>query len=269
MTEELFTRNEIIVIERTVMTSPGFRDPNAIGIGENKLSILKVSPKNGLIFTQGNEDTGFTHIQNRHNFWTDKFYWKNSPKGFHLENPSKFNRKSISLFDYSDIADDLFKSENLNSFKNKRDDVFDLYLGFVTNKVNGDMNYRMLLYRGTKIIHTLFPEERTNNKKKHIDLVRGEAEGKFFLNNGILTLSVPYLNHENRVIYSLQIVKNYSIKEAQYLLINHKTEMCYQLLTETIEKIEKLQIELETLQRTDLDKIEQIIKSIESKTKGD
>ena len=53
----------------------------------NPLEIIKVSPK-GLIFIEGNDETGFKHISERHNYYSDRIDWIDFK-----DNNSNANRK--------------------------------------------------------------------------------------------------------------------------------------------------------------------------------
>lgn len=137
----------------------------------NPLGIIKVSPK-GLIFIEGNDETGFKHISERHNYYSDRIDWINfkdnnnntrERKGIHgeiiknLDNPSRFSPNSIPIIDFVRIADDVFCTENYCLEKNKERELFDLYIG--CSKSINDRKYRLITYKNTKIVHTLFPDD--------------------------------------------------------------------------------------------------------------
>lgn len=56
--------------------SPVYKIPGVIAfVGKsNPLSILKITMK-GLIFIHGNNETGFTHIIERHNYFSERIDW--------------------------------------------------------------------------------------------------------------------------------------------------------------------------------------------------
>lgn len=160
--EIILTKEEIESINSFVDNNPALRYPYVINVGSDKTSVWKVTPTNGIIIIKGDEYTGFEHINNRHNYWINEPNWVDGK----LDNPSKFNRKSLPIVDYSNISDMLYSENNLNLEKNKKPELFDLYIGEIDDEVNGKMKYRMLLYKDTKILHTLFPEKKDNNRLK-------------------------------------------------------------------------------------------------------
>lgn len=140
---------------------------------KNPFAIMRVSFK-GLVFVYGTDDTGFTHIHQRHiskdkEFWVDflddkgnvvvKKYRYDIPKK-RLDNPSQFHPFSIPIIDFTNIADAVYKNENLNTEKNKRQEEFDLYEGLASGLDGNEILYRLLVYKGSKVVHTLYPLER-------------------------------------------------------------------------------------------------------------
>ena len=66
---------------------------------KNWFDIIAVSPLN-LIHFLGNPDTGWNHINTRHNFYSGTNYFGYGQIG----NPSKFTRTSIPINDYVKIV---------------------------------------------------------------------------------------------------------------------------------------------------------------------
>jgi hypothetical protein len=128
--DKLLTKEEIKKVENYVLNTPALRTPFVIGGGSNRLSVLSVTHEKGLIFIHGNQYTGFTHLNERHNYWSEETYWKKTEKGVELDNPSKFNKNSIPVIDYFKISEILYSSENLQVDKNKNPD----YLMFMMEK---------------------------------------------------------------------------------------------------------------------------------------
>ncbi len=187
--DRLLNKKEIEYILKQA-GNPVYKIPGAIGFvgNRNPLSILKITLK-GLIFIQGNNETGFKHITERHNYFSERIDWiefrdqkgnitekkdKFGKVEKRLDNPSRFSLKSIPIIDYSMIADDVFSKENVNTVKNKEKDQFDLYIGYSEQLDRKRTRYILITYKDTKIVHTLFPDDRKSKKKKIINLSRGQ-----------------------------------------------------------------------------------------------
>jgi hypothetical protein len=263
MVEKLLTIKEIEIIQQTVRLNPALRHPNVISGGNERTSIYKVSPICGLVFVKGDGDTGFSHINDRHSYWSEKYYWKEEGKHARLDNPSKFSRKSIPIGDYINIADQLYSPENLNIEKNRSPDLFEMYTGIVRDENNGESKYHMLIYKSTKIVHTLFPHSKTHNKKKHINYRRGKPKGKMWLEPFRSSIVVPYLDSRDRVVFSFQVLKDLERKTEQGILINHKLDKHLVLFERDIDHIEEIGKDVEMMERADLSQVERIIKKIE------
>lgn len=184
-----------------------------------KTHIMRVSPKEGLILFYGNDDTGFVHIHERHCSSSLKPFWKEEKK---IDDPSKFHRSIVPIIHYLEIAEEIFKPENLNIELNKNPERFDLYIGKAT--VNNFLeDYKLLLYKNTRIIHNLFPtSSKYKLKKKTKEFYRGNIS----LSNKILDnkkiLSLPYKNFKDEIIYEIKIIFDYSQKLKIVML--HKFE---------------------------------------------
>jgi hypothetical protein len=263
MEENLLSQEEILLIEETVSENPFLRNPNVSSFGDDRTSIFKVTPINGLILIVGDQSTGFKHINDRHSFWSQEFYWLEKDNKIILDDPSKFSRKSIPILDYSEISDRLFENENLNLVKNKRPDFFDMYVGFVEDSLGEKLEYRMLLYKNTKIVHTLFPEKRVHNKKKHINLIRDKAKGQFLFKDSVLTLAVGFKDHKDYVSFSFQVIRELLKNKETGILINHKSKIQYKLFERQYESVNDLKTELEIFDRADFSQIEKIIKKMD------
>jgi hypothetical protein len=262
MSEIVLTEEEIKEIKISAIRNAVLRNPNVMSVGLEKTSILTISPKNGIIFIQGDSHTGFTHINERHNFWSEKNYWKFENEKTKLDDPSKFSRKSMPIVDYEIIADNLFSEENLNIKKNKRIDVFDMYSGFVEEENNGLMKYHMLLYKNTKILHTLFPNSKTHNSKKYINFTKGEMKEKLWSNPLIYTIAIPYQDNIGRVKYSFQITKEFENKLETGILINHKDDVSWELYEREFKDFD-FENDCKSLEYADLSSVEKLIKKLE------
>ncbi len=264
MPEEILTSEEIQEIIDSAKISEVLRIPNILSFGIEKTSIYKISPNNGIIFIKGDENTGFTHINQRHSFWSENHYWKEGNDKIILDDPSKFNRKSLPIIDYVAIADSLYSNENLNIEKNKNPNLFDLYSGFVEGENNGKAKYHMILYKGTRIIHTLYPHNKSNNRKKIINFRKGEPSGKMSMNPLFYSIAVPYHDNIERVKYSFQFTKTFKNKMEDAVLINHKSQESIKLFERNYELF-NYDEDLWSVKYADLSGVERLIKQLEER----
>lgn len=65
--------------------------------------IMRVS-SSGLIHIHGNGDTGWAHIISRHSYYSNDLYFGEGALG----EPSRFQSSGIPIFDWTQIADDVF-----------------------------------------------------------------------------------------------------------------------------------------------------------------
>ncbi len=157
MQEILLTPEEIENIctkaKYSILNNPGF-----VGqLTKIKTDIFSISPNKKLIFIQGNNFTGLQHINMRHRFYTNA-HSKISDKEFVAT--SRFPKDSGTLFDYQKISEFVYSPDNIDP-QNNNPELFDVY------KAKFDeTEYRLILYKDTKIVHTLFPIERKKPKKK-------------------------------------------------------------------------------------------------------
>jgi calcineurin-like phosphoesterase family protein len=214
--EILLTGEEIKEIEEKAAVHSDLRQPNLINLfGKSHKTIFNLSLTHGLILIQGNQDTGFEHIRRRHEFYSRYSFWKEqiekNDENFILDIPSKFSPKSIPILDYIKIADELYKPENLNNTKNKNPHQFDMFSGKVSYH-KSDQTYHLILYKNSKIIHTLYPDKSIKKRKrvKGFHFFRGPISASNDLSNGIITIKFNYLNHQNKKKYLIVIEKNLS-----------------------------------------------------------
>jgi hypothetical protein len=259
--EILLTKEEIENINCLVNNNPILKHPNAISFGSDKTSVYKVTPINGIIIIKGDNHTGFEHIDNRHNYWRNEPNWIDGK----LDNPSKFSKKSLPIVDYSNISDMLYSENNLNLEKNKKTELFDLYIGEVDDEVNGKMKYRMVLYKDTKILHTLFPESKDNNrlKKNIINYHKGNTIATYKENKYII--ETPWLNETSQIIYNLVVFIDLIEKTEICILMNLKEQLQMKLFKYDKETISTLNDEMNYISFSDFTPIERKIKEFEQK----
>lgn len=203
--EELLSKEEIEAILKE-SKHPRYSAPNTIFFTLKKTHIFSYSSESGLIIIQGNEDTGLEHIQLRHSKTSNKPYWKEGNK---LENQSRL-MLGLAPFQYISVASEIYKPENRSDEKNRRPELFDVYIGEYTHKNNLSVEYTLITYKNTGIIHTFFVSDNKKpfNKKKILDLRRGWSYGTSYPTQQKQVLKTPYYDPNNFEIVS--VIINYS-----------------------------------------------------------
>ena len=176
--------------------------------------ILSISSKN-LIMIKGNSDTGYDHIRERHNFFTTKIYTKKKQNGeIGFQNQSKFPN-NIAPIDFLKIANDIYSPENeVIDNLNEGAKYFDLYLSSVTfPDFEKPESVRLLVYKNTKIIHSLFPVRDTFSRKikqiNNFPFRRDKVEVEFFRNDTFIQVRIPYVDVNEKLWYSIFIDKDF------------------------------------------------------------
>ena len=179
--EELFSIDEINEIIQEA-TKDDYKQPNLFFPTLSKLQIYKVSKK-GLILVHGNEFTGKKHIELRHCI-TSRHPFK--------DNPTKF---IVVPIEYLTVADSIYKESNLDIAKNSRPDLFECYTG-----KHNDTTYRLILYKNSKIIHTLYAiiKGKPFNKYVKHDLIQGFYAASIDLLTGKQIFTSYYYDSDNR-----------------------------------------------------------------------
>ena len=255
--EVLLTRKEIYEVLQSVAYNPMLSNPNIFFSDiNNKKGVMRITPKNKLILIYGNEHTGFTHIRNRHSYWSEKTYWKNSDK---LDTPSKFEKTSIPIKDYIEIIDDLYCQENINLEKNNKPELFDLYFGNTSSTNLKDAKYKMLLYKGTKIVHTLYPTSSKHSKKKILDYRRGKPHGE--QTESYTVIGIPYYDRNNKVIISFKLIWMNDTKIHSYVARNHSTSKSMTLYEKPFFEPINYGSIIQDIEYTDLSSVEKMIKN--------
>lgn len=262
MDENILTEKEIRETLEQERQNPLFNIPMAISFGKERHSILRISPIKKIIFIKGDSTTGFEHINDRHSYWSDKSYWKVTDSKIKLDSPSKFSRKSIPIGEYIDIADKLYDASNLNLEKNKKPDLFEMYSGIITDSGNVEMKYHMLLYKGTRIVHTLYPHS-DKHKKKIINYVKGKPKAEYHTKNDTFIIAIPYLNNLNIVVYSFQVIKNYENNIEKWVIVHHQLKQAVNIREFPIKEKVEFEEDIRRAEYADLSEIEKIIKQLE------
>jgi len=221
--EILFTQDEITQIENFAKNNPIYKNEFIFSVGNDIKTLLKISFKNNLLLAKGNLFTGFEHIHHRHEFWTIDPTFK--------DNPSRFNKNSIPFLDYIKIADDIFHSNNLKIEKNKRPELFDLYIGYREDSNKTVTEYKLLTYKNSKVIHALFPTDKKNNTK---------SPNKFKYKRGFVTIEnisndelikIPYLDLNQKIKYMMLIhkIRNQNIEKAILIIHDEKGQASHKV----------------------------------------
>jgi hypothetical protein len=171
--------------------------------------IMMVTHK-GLIFIKGNAETGWEHIGNRHNYYSEQIYF--SKKSF----PSKFSSSLIPFHDFPDIANDIYKPENLVK-DNKHEDAetFDKYIGESDrlSKTEGKKKFHLVTWKGTGIVHSLYPHNSIEKPRSYFDDKKFNDVGLLRARNAIrartiisehpdmMVVNIPYINEGGKVRY--------------------------------------------------------------------
>jgi hypothetical protein len=209
--EKLFTKSELKAIEHEANSNLDYYLATHVMDGEaTEMSIITISEHRQLIFTEGNDDTGYRHLSDRHNKFSYKNYWvKVDAENYRLDDPSKFHPRMMPIIDYVKIADAIFLPENKNVTKNNHPDRFDKYTGTFTYQDNPEEKYHLLTYKDTKIVHTLFPDKKRYNSKSKVKLGKGNVTTTLKFPIGHNDLIVPYENNKGLKAYSILIRKYY------------------------------------------------------------
>ncbi len=218
MAEDLFTLEELSEIVREA-EKPIYSEPNLIHLGTNKTCIRGVSAMNGLIMAYGNADTGFAHIYERHSLASRMPYWDDSGE---IGNPTKFMLSFVPI-DYLYVASAIFKESNLSIEKNKHPTKFDLFIGTFKHRRGRVIEYRLIVYKDTKVMHTFFVNKsgKPFNKKKILNLQQGWLSGKREIFTNIQSFWFSYVDIDKNDHFKIIIRYFESIKkEKWYIQVN-------------------------------------------------
>ncbi|WP_299781257.1 hypothetical protein [uncultured Formosa sp.] len=217
--ERLLTSLEIESINSEYRTNPIYR----YYIGRKMYreaypitEILSVSDKTNLIMVKGNSDTGYDHIRERHNFFTTEVYTVKEKSGHHrFQHPNKFP-PNIAPIDFIRIADSIYHPQNeIIENEHSGAQFFDLYrASIIFPGYDKPESVNLLIYKNTKIIHTLYPKrdafERKIKKIKGFLFHRDKVEIEFSGNNKYLQIRIPYINVNRKLWYAIFIDKDFN-----------------------------------------------------------
>jgi hypothetical protein len=237
--------------------------------------IVAHSERNRLILIKGNEDTGHKHIRLRHNFWSLSSYIIDDGKGGQkFQNQSRFPL-STAMKDELEIADSVYSRKNLLiENKNSESHLFDVYNGVYEINKNKLEKVRLVLYKNTKIIHTLFfiRDKYSKKKIKGFPFKREKIEVNKFPSESRKEIFIPYININRDLVYGIHINKLFEPKVELLKLIiicddsNYSKEV--QLGQRELIYFESDYTELITYQHKDLLDFERLILKIEKGLKS-
>ncbi len=217
--EKLFTKEQLTQIIKLAEGDSSYIGGDTLDGDATEISILTVSKQNNLIFTEGNKDTGFTHLRNRHNYFSYINYWKLDDVGLNkLDKPSKFHPKMMPIIDFVKIADHIYDPENKNITRNSKPNSFDKYTGEYIYDTNHTETYHLILYKDTKVVHTMFPQSKKMNSKIRTKYGKGIVTVSTKLPEFTHDLVVPYENNKHVAVFSILIRKYLKeLKERSYI----------------------------------------------------
>jgi hypothetical protein len=215
--ERLLNLIELEEIQMEAKSNLMLRNPMALNIYPTKSikNIVKISQLKGVIFVEGNDDTGFNHIHARHEFWTKAVQLKQDVDNSTVRDfPSKFRTDNVPFFDYITIADSIYSDSN--KVDSKKTELFDVYVGDHLHKDGTKREYRLVMYKNTLVVHTLYPTKGINNIKqiKGFRFLKGNGEIMQDYATSIVETSIPYFDFSYKLKYVVVITRNPILKTA-------------------------------------------------------
>jgi hypothetical protein len=168
--------------------------------------VMTVSPL-GLIHIEGNADTGWKHIMERHGYFSNSSYFGDGAVG----NPSKFTHNSIPIKDYRDVADEIFHMGQKDTKPHPDGSLFEKYKGRSARHTGAKgipIEFQLVLYKGTKIVHSLYPT-KTIGEKVPKKMLKNFVRDKPKINattrpcDEFHLINIPYINREGVTRYTI------------------------------------------------------------------
>ncbi|MAB49490.1 MAG: hypothetical protein CMC05_12755 [Flavobacteriaceae bacterium] len=272
--ENLLTKEDINEILSNNRDNPVFKYYGVRLMATDKHSfkeVIAISDKNNLILIKGNEDTGNEHIRERHNFWSTKKYIVPDNNGeLKFQNQSRFPM-DVAPINYLKIADEIYSKENLiEDNPHPMAEKFDLYIGEYQFEKPKKEKVKLLLYKGTKIIHSLFLARDSYNQKrvKKFPFARGKVKFKIKKDKGIEETFIPYYDVNTKLRYGISIEKypNENMEHIYLLIFNPKDYSYHnfiKLLERELTHFPTKKHEEVTYQHCDLREVERYIMNID------
>lgn len=199
----LLTESDIERINQAVESNPDYLETNIILGGQYHYDVVRVSQIHKLILIEGNQYTGLKHIKERHDYYHSRTTWDKGKLG----NGSKFSRTTNPHSDYVKIADIIIETgERIYEDNDRGYERYDALL----NIDDKECFYKLLLHKGTKIIHALYPIENVSvwvrpNKFNFMRYVGLEGD----IINNIKTVIIDYRNKKGESVYKIFFKKQY------------------------------------------------------------
>lgn len=211
-TRDLLTLDEIVQVQTEAQR---LRDEGKrrLYLRSGKTGIYQLSSKSDLILVHGNEATGFEHIVLRHSLVSNEPFWKDGKRG----HPSKFPLGDT--FQFLEVAEAIYKPENRAV---EELDTFDVYVGYAPLTNTLQLKFKLLCYKGTGIIHTLYPSENKNpfNKKRILNLKQGRVSAKVDLISGAVTFTMPYLDIQDTIIANFVVIYEPQLRKEKWYVVD-------------------------------------------------
>lgn len=186
--------------------------------------VLTVSPL-GLIHIEGNDDTGWKHISERHGYFSNSSYFG----GDALGNPSKFTKNCMPIYDFRNVADDIYQQQQKDTRPHPDGERFEKYNGASARHTGANgipKEFHLVLYKGTKIVHSLYPK-KTLIEKTPKRVLKEFAKDKAKIGattrpgDDYFLVNIPYINEEQvtRYVIIFQIDKKTQMTKG-YIQVN-------------------------------------------------
>jgi hypothetical protein len=273
--EKLFTEQELKAIEYEAKSNLTDYLATMVITGDSiATTIITISEYRHLIFVEGNEDTAYSHISDRHSMFSHKNYWvKVDDDNYRLDDPSKFHPTMMPIIDFVKIAEAIFTTDNKNITKNNHPDKFDKYTGAYAFKDGPEERYHLLTYKDTRIVHTLFPDKKRHNRKSKVKLGKGIVTTTTKFPAGYNDLVVPYENNKGLTAYSILIRKYYQEKVERTFIQKHdelgEPEDAFLVYEREFKGYERFEWQdMNTYQNSDLTDYERLINQIDEQYKA-
>jgi hypothetical protein len=235
----------------SILNNPGFLSKFTKG----RLDIFSITPVKKLIFIEGDSFTGLAHINMRHRFFTNAH---SKIRDDSFVRTSRFAKDKGTLMDYIHIAESLYDPSNMD-VQNSKPETFEVFKGKADNS---GMEYRLVIYHGTRIIHTLFPIEKKKASKKFekMDIVSE------WYDRTTLVSVIPYFGVDQILRYGIGVLHHTGEQLEEWkILIYENGEVAKQV------ELGKMQMDynfdigtrLQQINYADVSKYEAIIEKIE------
>jgi len=215
MSEQFFLNKEQLeLVERkakfSMLNNPGFI--SQIYQTKSPFNIAHITARKKLILIEGDEETGTAHFLSRHRPFTNTF--TQISDGF--IRTSRFPTDKGGLFDLMPIMEFVYDENHLQTKQNKYPDFVEVYDAKIPSLDN--QKYRLIVYKGTKIVHTFFPVER-NKPVRLFQKLNAQIE---YQDSEIIRLVIPYINTENIVVFAIAVLLKLQEGKEEFRVLFYK-----------------------------------------------